>query len=161
MTYHRIKKLFDEYLEKNYPEIDFYNSKESENCIEFYRNDDKSYVPFRNLYFRKRIMDLDKKQFLTRNPYNHNWKEENLDKYFYKDCKKTDMSDKRIYKCTLDNCNRQYTSAFGLKYHMKEGHSKEKLNVHKPYVCNIQGCGRKYKYNNGLKYHLKTFHNIS
>ncbi|EOB13624.1 Zinc finger C2H2 protein [Nosema bombycis CQ1] len=66
----------------------------------------------------------------------------------------------KIYKCELPGCNRQYTSSFGLKYHMKEGHSEEKLNVYKPFICPMDLCGRKYKNNNGLKYHLKNYHDI-
>ncbi len=64
----------------------------------------------------------------------------------------------KIFKCELPGCTRQYTSSFGLKYHMKEGHSEEKLNVPKPFVCPVEQCGRKYKNNNGLKYHLRNYH---
>ncbi|KAF9764974.1 Zinc finger C2H2 protein [Nosema granulosis] len=67
----------------------------------------------------------------------------------------------KIFKCELPGCNRQYTSSFGLKYHMKEGHSKEKLSIPKPFVCSVELCGRKYKNNNGLKYHLKNYHDFN
>ncbi|WUR02464.1 zinc finger C2H2 domain-containing protein [Vairimorpha necatrix] len=159
MSYHHIKKLFDEYLKKNHPEVDFYNKNDIENTMQMYGKHYKSVIPFRNLYFRKKIFETEKTQFLRRNPYIHNWKEEEAEKNEKNENKKGD-GERRIYKCTLGNCNRQYTSAFGLKYHMKEGHSEKKLNVHKPFVCDVKNCGRKYKNNNGLKYHLKTFHNI-
>lgn len=161
MTYHLIKKLFDEYLEKNHPEIDFFDNKDIENSIKMYGRDYKSYIPYKNLYFRKKIFEYEKAQYLRKNPYIYNWTDEDCTTpEIPVEIKKQESNDKRIYKCMLDNCNRQYTSAFGLKYHMKEGHSKEKLSVYKPFICSVEGCGRKYKNNNGLKYHLKNFHDI-
>ncbi|KMV66456.1 putative G2/M transition transcriptionalrepressor [Encephalitozoon cuniculi EcunIII-L] len=64
----------------------------------------------------------------------------------------------RVYACEIEGCNKKYTSSFGLKYHMKEGHSEEKMNIFKPYVCPFSGCDKKYKNNNGLKYHIKHYH---
>ncbi|KAG5859353.1 hypothetical protein KMI_07g11950 [Encephalitozoon hellem] len=64
----------------------------------------------------------------------------------------------RVYACEIEGCNKKYTSSFGLKYHMKEGHSEEKMNIFKPYVCPFDGCDKKYKNNNGLKYHIKHYH---
>ncbi|ADM11227.1 putative transcriptional G2/M transition repressor [Encephalitozoon intestinalis ATCC 50506] len=64
----------------------------------------------------------------------------------------------RVYACEIEGCNKKYTSSFGLKYHMKEGHSEEKMNIFKPYVCPFGGCDKKYKNNNGLKYHIKHYH---
>ncbi|KAH9411766.1 hypothetical protein HK407_03g05160 [Ordospora pajunii] len=67
----------------------------------------------------------------------------------------------RIYACDIDGCNKKYTSSFGLKYHMKEGHSEEKMNIIKPFSCPFSGCDKKYKNNNGLKYHIKHYHDVS
>ncbi|KAM0672613.1 putative G2/M transition transcriptional factor [Ordospora colligata] len=64
----------------------------------------------------------------------------------------------RIYACDIDGCSKKYTSSFGLKYHMKEGHSEEKMNIIKPFGCPFSGCDKKYKNNNGLKYHIKHYH---
>lgn len=64
----------------------------------------------------------------------------------------------RVYACEIEGCSKRYTSSFGLKYHMKEGHSEEKMNIFKPFVCPFDGCDKKYKNNNGLKYHIKHYH---
>jgi uncharacterized Zn-finger protein len=64
----------------------------------------------------------------------------------------------RVYVCEITGCNKKYTSSFGLKYHIREGHSEEKMSVHKPYVCPFRNCDKKYKNNNGLKYHMRNFH---
>lgn len=64
----------------------------------------------------------------------------------------------RLYVCEIDGCDKKYTSSFGLKYHMKEGHSQEKMNVFKPFGCPFEGCGKKYKNSNGLKYHIRHYH---
>lgn len=64
----------------------------------------------------------------------------------------------RVYACEIEGCSKRYTSSFGLKYHMKEGHSEEKMNIFKPFICPFDGCDKKYKNNNGLKYHIKHYH---
>lgn len=64
----------------------------------------------------------------------------------------------RLYVCEIEGCDKKYTSSFGLKYHMKEGHSQEKMNVFKPFGCPFEGCGKKYKNSNGLKYHIRHYH---
>lgn len=64
----------------------------------------------------------------------------------------------RLYMCEIEGCDKKYTSSFGLKYHMKEGHSQEKMNIFKPFSCPFEGCGKKYKNSNGLKYHIRHYH---
>lgn len=64
----------------------------------------------------------------------------------------------RLYVCEIEGCDKKYTSSFGLKYHMKEGHSQEKMNIFKPFSCPFEDCGKKYKNSNGLKYHMKHYH---
>ncbi|KAK6090756.1 hypothetical protein P3W45_000001 [Vairimorpha bombi] len=181
MEYQKMKKLFDEFVRTNYhPFIDPINNKDIVSYYKLYGRNFKTYIQYRNLFNSRIKLDEEAEKFLRENPYIHNWKDVDFDDEDpYNKLKKKEVSDKKvqvndkekkkksknesekkIYKCMLDNCNRQYTSAFGLKYHMKEGHSKEKLSVHKPFVCKVDGCGRKYKNNNGLKYHLRTIHHI-
>ncbi|TBU05857.1 hypothetical protein CWI39_0608p0020 [Hamiltosporidium magnivora] len=64
--------------------------------------------------------------------------------------------DVRIYKCYLYDCDKEYTSSYGLKYHLINGHSKK--ITEKPYRCTVSGCSKKYKNSNGLKYHLNHGH---
>lgn len=63
----------------------------------------------------------------------------------------------RNYKCDIVNCNKSYTSAYGLRYHLDKGHKGEE-DTSKPYVCNIDGCKKRYKNANGLKYHVQHGH---
>lgn len=142
MSFNIIKDILDKYLAENHPDIDFYNDIDLENCIRVFGKNYKTFISYKNLYTRS----MENNQLYLR-AYDFNWKNE------------TDKNN-RIFKCKLDGCSREYTSAFGLKYHMKEGHSEEKMNVYKPYICTYKGCERKYKNNNGLKYHLNKYHNI-
>jgi hypothetical protein len=64
----------------------------------------------------------------------------------------------RVYACEIEGCNKKYTSSFGLKYHIRSGHTEEKKNIHKPYLCPFKGCDKKYKNSNGLKYHISSSH---
>lgn len=61
--------------------------------------------------------------------------------------------------CQIGTCNKSYSSIYGLKYHMKNGHRKD-LDSSKKFVCTFPLCGRRYKNANGLKYHIKKVHLI-
>lgn len=63
----------------------------------------------------------------------------------------------RPFKCQKPGCTKKYTSLYGLKYHEKNGHSKE-MKFHKPYKCTVADCVKSYKNPNGLKYHLDNGH---
>ncbi|KAI5173144.1 hypothetical protein NEFER03_2113 [Nematocida sp. LUAm3] len=69
-----------------------------------------------------------------------------------------DEDKKRPFKCTHPGCNKKYTSAYGLKYHMSRGHLGGGLETEKPYACDVPGCGKRYKNANGLKYHFNNGH---
>lgn len=66
----------------------------------------------------------------------------------------------RKHVCPRPGCKKSYTSSHGLKYHMLNGHSKEKEEVYKPFVCNIGNCDKAYRNSNGLKYHMDKVHQI-
>lgn len=72
----------------------------------------------------------------------------------------SEKKDRRTFKCNFDTCEKMFTSAYGLKYHLENGHNK-KYDTEKKYACEISNCGRRYKNPNGLKYHKKHEHNIS
>jgi len=69
-----------------------------------------------------------------------------------------DEDKKRPFKCTHIGCNKKYTSAYGLKYHMSKGHIGGGMESEKPYSCDVPGCGKRYKNANGLKYHFNNGH---
>lgn len=69
-----------------------------------------------------------------------------------------DEDKKRPFKCTHIGCNKKYTSAYGLKYHMSKGHTGGGMESEKPYACDVPGCGKRYKNANGLKYHFNNGH---
>lgn len=71
---------------------------------------------------------------------------------------KPKLKNHKKYACTFIGCDKEYTSSFGLKYHLKKGHLSEKLNVLKPFSCKENGCNKTYKNSNGLKYHMKIVH---
>ncbi|KAL6120860.1 hypothetical protein NUSPORA_02334 [Nucleospora cyclopteri] len=64
----------------------------------------------------------------------------------------------RSFVCTIKNCNKSFTSSFGLKYHMDHGHLETKAIEKRPYICHVPGCSKSYKNNNGLKYHVLHAH---
>ncbi|KRH92090.1 putative C2H2-type/integrase, DNA-binding, Zinc finger protein, partial [Pseudoloma neurophilia] len=55
------------------------------------------------------------------------------------------------FKCDIENCNKSYTSAYGLRYHIENGHV-QKDESDKPYACQYTNCNKRYKNTNGLKY---------
>lgn len=69
-----------------------------------------------------------------------------------------DEDKKRPFKCAHPGCNKKYTSAYGLKYHMNRGHTNGGMESEKPYACDVPGCGKRYKNANGLKYHFNNGH---
>lgn len=69
-----------------------------------------------------------------------------------------DEDKKRPFRCTHVGCNKKYTSAYGLKYHMSKGHIGGGMESEKPYACDVPGCGKRYKNANGLKYHFNNGH---
>ncbi|KAI5169539.1 hypothetical protein NEIRO03_2671 [Nematocida sp. AWRm78] len=69
-----------------------------------------------------------------------------------------DEDKKRPFKCSHIGCNKKYTSAYGLKYHMSKGHTGGGMESEKPYACDVPGCGKRYKNANGLKYHFNNGH---
>lgn len=207
MKYYKIKKLFDEFVEKYYPSCIPFDNDDIHNAVKLYGKNFKDYLKFRNLFTAKNRAEIEKTQWVEDHAYIDNWRDVGTDEDPYNKHKKKDnfnkmknqsnkiddelyktddefdkmedlinkkfqicdtekkkkdknVPEKKIYKCMLNNCNRQYTSLFGLKYHIKEGHSEAKMRVYKPFVCYVEGCGRKYKNKNGLMYHLRTIHNI-
>ncbi|ELA47763.1 hypothetical protein VCUG_00724 [Vavraia culicis subsp. floridensis] len=61
------------------------------------------------------------------------------------------------YRCDITGCKKAYTSAYGLRYHIENGHV-QKDDSNKPHICSFSNCGKRYKNSNGLKYHLEHFH---
>lgn len=86
--------------------------------------------------------------------YESDNKENNLNKELF-DSKKKKY---RPYKCLESNCDKCYTSLYGLKYHQAHGHTKNEDDSLKPFACEIVGCKKRYKNTNGLKYHLENNH---
>lgn len=76
----------------------------------------------------------------------------------YESLASTSGNKAKVYKCNRENCNKFYTSAYGLRYHLEKGH-KEDDSVAKPFQCIFEGCKKRYKNANGLKYHLSHGHN--
>lgn len=69
--------------------------------------------------------------------------------------KKTNKT--KPFKCTVPNCKKSYTSSYGLRYHIENGHV-EKDESDKPYACQFKNCNKRYKNTNGLKYHVEHNH---
>lgn len=63
----------------------------------------------------------------------------------------------KAFKCTVEGCHKNYTSAYGLRYHLEKGHVNETKKT-KPYRCSEENCEKRYKNMNGLKYHLAHGH---
>lgn len=61
------------------------------------------------------------------------------------------------YRCEIPKCNKSYTSAYGLRYHIENGHI-QKDQSNKPYGCQFKDCNKRYKNTNGLKYHVMHCH---
>ena len=91
--------------------------------------------------------------------FNKIFDDENNSKKQYQE-ERTDSAYKKgdkKFKCTSGNCNKTFTSLFGLRYHTNNGHNN-KDERDKPFCCDIMGCNRRYKNSNGLKYHERTAH---
>lgn len=75
---------------------------------------------------------------------------------------KIDQSDKP-YRCHIEDCDKAYKNANGLKYHRLHGHcspndGSDVLDASKPYTCSLGTCRKRYKNLNGLKYHIEHTH---
>ncbi|KAG2231828.1 hypothetical protein BDF21DRAFT_416273 [Thamnidium elegans] len=73
-----------------------------------------------------------------------------------------DQSDKP-YRCHIEDCDKAYKNANGLKYHRLHGHcspsdGSDILDASKPYTCSLGACRKRYKNLNGLKYHIEHTH---
>lgn len=73
-----------------------------------------------------------------------------------------DQSDKP-YRCHMEDCDKAYKNANGLKYHRLHGHcsptdGSDLLDASKPYTCSLGTCRKRYKNLNGLKYHIEHTH---
>ncbi|KAL7318663.1 Transcriptional regulator of ribosomal biogenesis proteins [Mucor circinelloides] len=69
------------------------------------------------------------------------------------------------YRCQVEDCDKAYKNANGLKYHRLHGHcppseGSEALDANKPYTCSLGNCRKRYKNLNGLKYHMEHTHAI-
>jgi hypothetical protein len=64
----------------------------------------------------------------------------------------------QLYQCSIDRCNKIYTSTNGLKYHQDHGHKEEPCDVNKPHICHFTDCTKRFKSANGLSYHIKNVH---
>ncbi|KAI8642503.1 hypothetical protein BD408DRAFT_178659 [Parasitella parasitica] len=69
------------------------------------------------------------------------------------------------YRCLVEDCDKAYKNANGLKYHRLHGHcppseSSDALDANKPYICSLGNCRKRYKNLNGLKYHMQHTHMI-
>ncbi|GAN03079.1 conserved hypothetical protein [Mucor ambiguus] len=69
------------------------------------------------------------------------------------------------YRCLVEDCDKAYKNANGLKYHRLHGHcspseGSEALDANKPYTCSLGNCRKRYKNLNGLKYHTEHTHMI-
>ncbi|TBU01304.1 hypothetical protein CWI37_0746p0020 [Hamiltosporidium tvaerminnensis] len=62
----------------------------------------------------------------------------------------------KMYCCTTKGCAKRYTSAYGLRYHLENGHSS--YRIPKRFLCTFNDCNKSYKNANGLKYHLRNGH---
>lgn len=144
---------------------------ESSRMREIKRIQDKLYKPEIGLYSMQIGLNLtENKEYKCENIYYYMMQENSkktedlinnkVQKCDIKNEKNKNAPEKKVYSCMLDGCNRKYTSYFGLKYHMRTGHSEAKMRVHKPFVCTMEGCERKYKNKNGLQYHLRRMHDF-
>lgn len=75
---------------------------------------------------------------------------------------KIDQSDKP-YRCHIEDCDKAYKNANGLKYHRLHGHcppsdGNDIIDANKPYTCSLGVCRKRYKNLNGLKYHIEHTH---
>ncbi|CEP08405.1 hypothetical protein [Parasitella parasitica] len=69
------------------------------------------------------------------------------------------------YRCLVEDCDKAYKNANGLKYHRLHGHcppseNSDALDASKPYICSLGNCKKRYKNLNGLKYHMEHTHMI-
>lgn len=95
--------------------------------------------------FNDKILDLNKGDLPTI---------EDVEKLY-----KIDMRKNTEHRFICKTCSNEFTTKNGLKYHLKNVHSKHKENIVKPYLCPFKKvCKRKYKNKNGLFYHLEHYH---
>ncbi|KAI7901813.1 uncharacterized protein BX663DRAFT_89551 [Cokeromyces recurvatus] len=67
----------------------------------------------------------------------------------------------RPYRCHIENCDKAYKNANGLKYHRIHGHCQSSDSndlLGKPFICFVSSCRKGYKNLNGLKYHMEHAH---
>jgi hypothetical protein len=75
---------------------------------------------------------------------------------------KLDPTDKP-YRCHIEDCDKAYKNANGLKYHRLHGHcppsnGDDIMDANKPFTCTLGVCRKRYKNLNGLKYHIEHTH---
>jgi hypothetical protein len=64
----------------------------------------------------------------------------------------------RFYPCSINECDKIYTSNSGLRYHIYHGHKRQGIDVEKPHLCYFNDCNRRFKSTNGLSYHIRNNH---
>lgn len=72
-----------------------------------------------------------------------------------------DSEGKKKFLCTVPGCTKKYKNINGIKYHVKNGHTKKDSisgEIKKNYLCH---CGKAYKSQSGLRHHQNTQHGLS
>lgn len=136
------KNYFDNKKEDLHNLSNNFEEKEHKNL----KRDDKK---AKNMVFNNlRMVELNRNQFYARNISNI---------VFDMTDSATDKVRIGRFSCRKYNCNKTYTSSYGLEYHEKHGH-KVDLNPSKVYRCFYSNCSKRYKNPNGLQYHIRKNH---
>ncbi|KAJ4713555.1 Transcription factor IIIA [Melia azedarach] len=63
----------------------------------------------------------------------------------------------KLFRCPIENCNREFTIQGNMKRHVKEFHNEASASTdikdEKQYVCSEIGCGKTFKYPSKLRKH--------
>jgi len=57
----------------------------------------------------------------------------------------------RMYKCTVDGCNKCFARGEHLKRHLRSIHTNEK-----PHKCPVEGCGKDFSRHDNLGQHMRV-----
>ncbi|XP_037933936.1 zinc finger protein 540-like [Teleopsis dalmanni] len=65
-------------------------------------------------------------------------------------------NDKLPFQCTVENCQRGFTTSYALRVHVEHTHTVPT----EKYPCTVEGCGRVFHRTRILNWHLKKIHKV-
>lgn len=140
--------------------------KDLECCGEYFKNFNHFIKHMETTHHNEDVVSEDEE--IAKQQFHESFKEkkeiESIANFNYSDIIKSDNNSPLLkqnkdkpFKCNIPSCKKSYTSAYGLRYHIENGHIL-KDDSDKPYACQFKDCGKRYKNTNGLKYHIEHNH---